>query len=83
MVYEEKFISKYNFHPLIVVGSEGILGFIALVLIQIIFYFIKIDGFQLGYNPVGRLEDLLGRSTNLGFSLCMQKNFFPPWYLNF
>ena len=70
MVYEEKFISKYNFHPLFVVGSEGILGFIALVLIQIIFYFIKIDGFQLGYNPEGRLEDSIGRSTNLGVSLC-------------
>ena len=77
MVYEDRFISKYNFHPLFVVGSEGILGFIALVLIQIIFYFIKIDGFQLGYNPEGRLEDSIGRSTNLGVSLCKQKNFFP------
>ena len=61
-VYEEKFIAKYNAHPLKVVGSEGIFGFIALVLIQIIFYFIRIDGFQLGYNPEGRLEDSLGMS---------------------
>ena len=62
LVYEEKFISKYNSHPLKVNGSKGIFGFIALVLVQIIFYFIKIDGFQLGYNPDGRLEDSLGRS---------------------
>jgi len=56
-VYEEKFIAKYNVHPLKVVGSEGIFGFIALILIQIPMYFIIIDGFQLGYNPDGRLED--------------------------
>ena len=34
-VYEEKFIAKYNVHPLKVVGSEGIFGFIALILIQV------------------------------------------------
>ena len=61
-VYEEKYMSKFNTHPLKVVGSEGIFGFTALVLIQIIFYFIRIDGFQLGYNPEGRLEDALGES---------------------
>ena len=60
LVYEEKYMSKYNTHPLKVVGSEGIFGFIALVLIQVFFYFIRIDGFQLGYNPEGRLEDSLG-----------------------
>merc|ERR1712165_365104 len=31
-VYEEKFIAKYNSHPLKVVGSEGIFGFLALIL---------------------------------------------------
>ena len=61
LVYEEKFISKYNSHPLKVNGSKGIFGLIALALIQIIFYFIRIDDFQLGYNPEGRLEDSLGR----------------------
>ena len=35
-VYEEKFIAKYNVHPLKVVGSEGIFGFIALILIQVL-----------------------------------------------
>ena len=34
-VYEEKFIAKYNVHPLKVVESEGIFGFIALILIQV------------------------------------------------
>ena len=61
-VYEEKFIAKYNAHPLKVVGSEGIFGFIALILIQIPMYFIIIDGFQLGYNPDGRLEDPIGKN---------------------
>ena len=56
-------MSKYNTHPLEVVGYEGVFGFIALVLIQISFYFVRIDGFQLGYNPYGRLEDSLGRNT--------------------
>jgi len=58
-VYEEKFITQYNVHPLKVVGSEGIFGFITLVLIQIPFYFIIIDGFSIGYNPDNRLEDPL------------------------
>ena len=61
-VYEEKFITQYNVHPLKVVGSEGIFGFIALVLIQIPFYFIIVDGFSIGYNPDHRLEDPLGRN---------------------
>ena len=63
-VYEEKFIAKYNVHPLKVVGSEGIFGFIALILVQIAMYFIKKEdvGFELGYNPDHRLEDPLGKS---------------------
>merc|ERR1712110_779453 len=56
-VYEEKFIAKYNVHPLKVVGSEGIFGFIALLVVQVIMYFLDDIGFQLGYNPDGRLED--------------------------
>ena len=59
-MYEEKFIAKYNSHPLKVVGSEGIFGFLALILIQVAMYFIIIPGFQLGDNPDGRLEDPLG-----------------------
>ena len=60
-VYEEKFIAKYNMHPLKVVGSEGIFGFVTLIIVQIIMYFMGDVGFQLGYNPDGRLEDPLGK----------------------
>jgi len=67
-VYQEKIISKYNVHPLEVVGCEGVFGFIALVLIQISFYFVRIDGFQLGYNPDGRLEDSLDAFTQMNNS---------------
>ena len=66
-VYEEKFIAKYNVHPLKVVGSEGIFGFIALILIQIPMYFIKDIGLELGYNPDHRLEDPLGKSVYKSF----------------
>ena len=34
-VYEEKFIAKYNIHPLKVVGSEGIFGFFTLLIVQV------------------------------------------------
>merc|ERR1711990_44517 len=43
-VYEEKYITKYDVHPLKVVGSEGIFGFIALALAQVALYFIGIEG---------------------------------------
>lgn len=64
-VYEEKYIAKYNVHPLKVVGSEGVFGFIALVLAQIPLYFIIIDGFEIGYNPDHRLEDPIDAFTQM------------------
>ena len=64
-VWEEKFIAKYNIHPLKVVGSEGIFGFTVLVLIQIPLYFIIIKDFDIGYNPDNRLEDPLGLPSSL------------------
>ena len=42
MVYEEKFITKYNIPPLKVVGWEGIFGFCTLVVLLIPMYFIKV-----------------------------------------
>ena len=66
-MYEEKFIAKYNVHPLKVVGSEGIFGFITLLIVQIIMYFMGPIGFQLGYNPDGRLEDPLGKDMLIMF----------------
>ena len=59
-VYEEKFISKYNVHPLKVVGSEGIFGFIILVIAQVGMYFLGDIGFSFGDNPDNRLEDPIG-----------------------
>merc|ERR1712140_79928 len=50
-VYEEKFIAKYNVHPLKVVGSEGIFGFIILVIVQVVMYFLGDIGFSFGDNP--------------------------------
>jgi len=64
-VYEEKFIAKYNIHPLKVVGSEGIFGFITLIIVQVIFYFMGPVGFQFGDNPKGLLEDPLDAFTQM------------------
>ena len=72
-MYEEKFIAKYNMHPLKVVGSEGIFGFITLIIVQVIFYFMGPVGFQFGYNPKKLLEDPLGKNMP-------QSNFFLQLY---
>lgn len=58
-VYEEKYIAKYNSHPLKVVGSEGVFGFITLVIIQIVLYFLPVYNDSIGYNPDHKLEDPL------------------------
>lgn len=55
MVYEEKFISKYNVHPLKAVGWEGTFGFLTLSSLLIPMYFIKVGEF--GHNPRHVLED--------------------------
>ena len=72
-VYEEKFIAKYNVHPLKVVGNEGIFGFFILIIVQLVMYAIGPvpDGFQFGYNPKGLLEDPLGKNISLSLT-------FPP-----
>merc|ERR1712203_462803 len=54
-----------NMHPLKVVGSEGIFGFVTLIIVQVIMYFMGDIGFQLGYNPDGRLEDPLDAITQM------------------
>ncbi|XP_046388315.1 solute carrier family 35 member F6 [Ischnura elegans] len=58
MVYEEKFISKYNVPPLQAVGWEGVFGFLVLALLQIPFYFIYV-GEPFSGNARGVLEDVL------------------------
>ncbi|CAF1368669.1 unnamed protein product, partial [Didymodactylos carnosus] len=56
VVYEERFIAKYNIPPLQAVGWEGIFGFGTLGLLLIPFYFIKISTSNTG--PAHRLEDV-------------------------
>ncbi|KAG8225086.1 hypothetical protein J437_LFUL000065 [Ladona fulva] len=58
MVYEEKYVSKYNVHPLQAVGWEGVFGFLVLSLLQIPFYFFYV-GKPFSGNPRGVLEDVL------------------------
>jgi len=73
-VYEEKYITKYDVHPLKVVGSEGIFGLTLLALAQVAFYFIGIDGFEIGDNPLipgtgkHRLEDAPDAFTQMSNS---------------
>lgn len=57
VVYEERFIGKYNIPPLQAVGWEGIFGFFTLGLLLIPFYFIIVPSSNSG--PEHRLEDVL------------------------
>ena len=56
MVYEERFISKYNVHPLKAVGWEGTFGFLTLATLLIPMYFIHV-GPAIAHNPRLVLED--------------------------
>ena len=60
LVYEEKYISKYNLEPLMVVGCEGLFGLLIISSVQIPMYFCHTQTFQLGYNPTGRMVDPTG-----------------------
>ena len=56
MVYEEKFIAKYDVPALQAVGWEGTFGFLTLATLLIPFYFIYV-GPDFGHNPREVLED--------------------------
>merc|ERR1712062_219332 len=56
MVYEEKFITKYNVPALKAVGWEGTFGFMTLATLLIPFYFIYV-GPDFGHNPRMVIED--------------------------
>ena len=56
MVYEEKFIAKYDVPALQAVGWEGTFGFLTLSTLLIPFYFIPV-GEKFGNNPRHVLED--------------------------
>ncbi|XP_075057236.1 solute carrier family 35 member F6 [Mixophyes fleayi] len=64
MVLEEKFVYKYNVHPLRAVGTEGLFGFIILTLLLIPFYYIPANGFS--NNDRGVLEDSLDAFCQMG-----------------
>ncbi len=56
MVYEEKFVSKYNVPALQAVGWEGTFGLLTLSTLLIPMYFIPV-GPKLGDNPRHVMED--------------------------
>ena len=56
MVYEEKFVTKYNVPALQAVGWEGTFGFLTLSSLLIPMYFIPV-GEKFGHNPRHVLED--------------------------
>ncbi|KRZ34327.1 Solute carrier family 35 member F6 [Trichinella pseudospiralis] len=58
MVYEQKFISKYNVAPMLAVGLEGIFGVILMAVVCICFYWIKVPS-TFSTDPDGRLENVL------------------------
>merc|ERR1712156_1214191 len=58
MVYEEKFITKYNVPALQAVGWEGTFGFMTLATLLIPFYFIPVGNFFGDSNPRHVLEDV-------------------------
>lgn len=58
MVYEQKFVTKYNVHPLLAVGLEGMFGTILLSLLLIPMYFIRVPA-PFTEDPAGRLENVL------------------------
>jgi len=76
MVYEEKFISKYDVHPLQAVGWEGTFGFLTMGTLLIPFYFIPVSGEFGKHNPRGVLEDAydglyqLAHNPYLAFAFC-------------
>ncbi|CAL8143585.1 unnamed protein product [Orchesella dallaii] len=58
MVYEEKFVSKYNVPPLQAVGWEGVFGFLVLGFLLIPMYYIPVPE-PFGDNPRHVLEDAI------------------------
>ncbi|CAD5123218.1 DgyrCDS11579 [Dimorphilus gyrociliatus] len=68
MVYEEKFVMKYNVPALLAVGFEGLFGLLTLGLLLIPFYYIKITNPNnpLTTDPHGRVENSLDAFAMMG-----------------
>ncbi|CDW56819.1 transmembrane protein C2orf18 [Trichuris trichiura] len=58
MVYEQRFVNKYNVPPLLVVGLEGLFGCILMTIICVCFYFVKAQP-PFTIDPEMRLENVL------------------------
>jgi len=83
-VYEQKYMMKYDLHPLKVVGYEGIFGVLTLSVLLWPMYFVKfgsneglLDGIALG--PEYRLEDAIDAfgmifNANKGYSTVNENN---------
>ncbi|XP_044757210.1 solute carrier family 35 member F6-like isoform X2 [Coccinella septempunctata] len=56
VVLEEKYLKKYDIPPLQAAGWEGLFGFIIMIPVHLIFYFIPV-GYPLGVNSRGTLGD--------------------------
>jgi len=65
MVYEEKFLNKYDVPALLAVGLEGIFGMIILSAAIIPMYFIYVPS-TFSHNPLHRLEDPLFAFQQMG-----------------
>merc|ERR1711990_798610 len=74
MVYEEKFITKYNVPALQAVGWEGTFGFTTLALLLIPFSFIEV-GDQFGHGPRHVLEDAYDGCYQLAHNPLLALNF--------
>lgn len=64
MVIEEKFLTKYNVPPLLVVGWEGTFGFLTLSLLLVPMYYIPAG--QFSGNERGTLEDAIDAFVQIG-----------------
>ncbi|VDP05750.1 unnamed protein product, partial [Soboliphyme baturini] len=58
MVYEQKFLCKYNVYPLLAVGLEGAFGVILMIIVCVVFYFVKVPRL-FTVDPEMRLENVL------------------------
>ncbi|KAF1766223.1 hypothetical protein GCK72_006179 [Caenorhabditis remanei] len=57
MVYEQKYLTKYDVPALFAVGLEGLFGMVTLSLLMVPFYYIHVPK-TFSTNPEGRLEDV-------------------------
>lgn len=68
MVYEEKFVYKYNVAPLQAVGWEGVFGFLTLSVLLFPMYFINVgsSGSFITADPYFKLENAIDAFCQMG-----------------